>query len=270
MRIERKANMRDTDKKINELLSIMEELRRSCPWDRAQTPQTLRRYILEETYEVIETIDEEQWDKLPEELGDLLLQIVFQCAIAEEQNRFRFSDVLQRIIDKLIDRHPHVFSDTEVISANEVADNWEHIKVTQENRTSMLSGIPEQAPALLRAQRLQEKAARVGFDWLGIDGVIAKVEEELAELMEAIKRNEKKAIVDEIGDFLFSTVNLCRFLNIVAEDALRLSNKKFISRFRAIESHFGGNYQKMKNAGLEALDKVWEKTKHKHKNGQNP
>jgi len=261
--------MRKTEKKISELLSIMEELRRSCPWDRAQTPQTLRQYILEEAYEVIQTIDEEQWDKLCEELGDLLLQIVFQCAIAEEQKRFRFSDVLQSVIDKMIDRHPHVFSDVEVNSADEVADNWEHIKVANENRTSVLSGIPEHAPALLRAQRLQEKAARVGFDWVEIDGVLTKVEEELAELKEAVEQNEKKAITEELGDFLFSTVNLCRFLNVVAEDALRLTNKKFVSRFQEIESRFDGNYEKMKNAGLQELDKIWEETKHKPKNDKN-
>ena len=254
----KKPDIRD---QIEELLAIMIKLRAECPWDRAQTPQSLRQYIIEEAYEVVETIDKQAWDKLSGELGDLLLQIVFQSRIAEEECRFNFSDVVRKINEKMVIRHPHVFDNTQVHSAEDVADNWEHIKIHKENRTSILSGIPDHAPALLSAQRLQEKAARVGFDWENVIDVLHKIDEEITELKDAVQKRDPQYINEELGDFLFSTVNLCRFLNVVAEDALRLTNRKFIERFSEIEKHYNGNYESIKNASLADLDKIWEDSK---------
>jgi len=255
------SNQSENHSQIIDLLSIMKKLRAQCPWDRAQSPQSLRQYIIEEAYEVVETIDNHTWENLAGELGDLLLQIVFQCQIAEENSRFSFSDVVQKIIEKMINRHPHVFGNTHVQSAKDVADNWEHIKIHNEDRESLLSGIPESAPALLRAQRLQEKASRVGFDWDDTGQVLEKIHEELTELKDALQKGTQIQIEEELGDFLFSTVNLCRFLNVIAEDALRSTNRKFVERFTAIENHFNRDYESIKNASLEELDKIWEKTK---------
>jgi tetrapyrrole methylase family protein/MazG family protein len=250
-----------TAEKFIALLDIMKKLREKCPWDKMQTPESLRKYIIEETYEVVETIDQKKWSALCEELGDLLLQIVFQSVIAEEKSRFDISDVLTNINQKLIKRHPHVFDAKRVISAKEVENNWENIKANSEKRDSLLSGIPMFAPALLSAQRLQEKASRVGFDWPDIDGVIQKFHEEFYELKEAIDKKNKKKIFEEMGDLLFTLVNLARFLDITAEDALRLVNEKFRTRFRYIEKHYDYDFQKIKSASLEELDSLWEESK---------
>lgn len=249
------------EKKFLELLDIMYELRKKCPWDKKQTPETLRQYLLEETYEVLETIDNRQWNDLGKELGDLLLQIVFQSVIAEENSRFTIENVVENINTKLTERHPHVFGKTKVNSARDVADNWEHIKISSEKRESLLSGIPIHAPALLYAQRMQEKASKVGFDWSDIQDVLNKIEEELFELKSAMKNGEKKAIKEEIGDLLFSIVNLSRFLEENAEDCLRATNKKFKKRFNFIEKQFNGDFNQMKKASLDELDVVWEKAK---------
>lgn len=249
------------EKKFKNLLEIMYELRKKCPWDKKQTPQTLRQYLLEETFEVLETIDNQKWEDLSREMGDLLLQIVFQSVIAEENNRFTIENVLENIITKLIERHPHVFGKTKVNSANEVADNWEHIKLKSEKRKSLLDGIPEHAPSLLYAQRMQEKASKIGFDWQNINDVIDKIDEEIAELKNAINDGNKKEIKTEIGDLLFSVVNVSRFLNLNAEDCLRKTNRKFKNRFGYIEKHYNNNYQRMKNSSLDELDAIWEKAK---------
>ncbi len=241
--------------------AILRKLRRECPWDRKQTPESLRQYLLEEGYEVIDAIDRADWTELSKELGDLLLQIVFQSVIAEEERHFRLLDVIRQINQKMIDRHPHVFGETTVGSAKEVADNWEHIKLTKENRPSLLAGVPKSSSALLRAQRIQEKASRVGFDWSNVEQVLDKVEEEIGELREALRENQKLQIREELGDLLFSLVNLSRFIDVVAEDALRLSINKFISRFEQIEKHFNNDYRKMKAASLEELDQIWEDIK---------
>jgi MazG family protein len=247
--------------KFISLVQIMDRLRQECPWDREQTSESLRKYILEEAYEVLETIDEKNWEKLSEELGDLLLQILFQSVIASESGYFSLESVIDNISTKLVERHPHVFKDVKVNSTAEVEENWEHIKLTKENRNSLLSGVPQNAPALLRAQRLQEKASRVSFDWSDVSEVILKLEEEINELKQAIATKNEQNKEEEIGDILFSIVNISRFLDISAEDALRQSNEKFIHRFQYIERFFKKDYKKIKNAGIERLDQLWEKAK---------
>ena len=249
------------EKKFSDLLFIMKKLRQECPWDKKQTPQSLRQYLLEETYEVIESIDNKQWSELSKELGDLLLQIVFQSAIAEENEMFTIEDVIENINKKLIERHPHVFTNKKVNSDKEVADNWEHIKMNTENRKSLVNGIPKQAPALLYAQRMQEKAAKIGFDWEELEEIFQKLDEEFTELKSAIKKGKRENIQEEIGDTLFTLVNISRFLDINAEDSLRYTNSKFKRRFQFIEEHFNGDLKEMKKATLQELDELWEKAK---------
>ena len=257
------------EKQFAHLVKIMRRLRRECPWDKQQTAKSLRKYILEEAYEVIETIDQEDWSNLSDELGDLLLQVVFQSVIAEEEGHFTLAAVIEKINSKLVERHPHVFSDKTVDSAGEVEKNWEIIKIENEKRSSLLSGVPASAPALLRAQRIQEKASRVSFDWTNTAEVLEKVDEEIGELRQAIENKDKKNMEEEIGDLLFSIVNLSRFLGISAEDALRFGNDKFSGRFMQLEKVFNGDYKRMKQAGLEQLDKLWETIKSKEKNEVN-
>jgi MazG family protein len=241
----------------------MEKLRNECPWDKEQTHASLRKYIIEEAYEVVETIDKENWQDLGEELGDLLLQVVFQAAIAKESGKFTLETVIEKLNRKLILRHPHIFGDKEVHSAKDVQINWENIKLKNSDRKSLLDGIPSSAPALLRAQRLQERASKVSFDWNQLTDVIKKLEEELKELKSAINDNNQKEIEEEMGDILFSLVNISRFLEISAEDSLRKSNEKFIRRFKYIEEAFDNNYDRIKEAGLKELDKKWEEAKKK-------
>jgi MazG family protein len=243
------------------LLKIMKKLRSECPWDKEQTHQSLRQYILEEAYEVIETIDQERWNDLSEELGDLLLQIVFQSAIAEETHKFNIDTILDTINTKLINRHPHVFGEIKVDSAKDVKNNWEYIKIHQEKRESLLSGVPKTAPALLRAQRIQEKASLVDFDWYKASDVLDKLQEELNELKDVVQSEKRKEIAEEIGDLLFTLVNVARFFEVTAEDALRSSNDKFVKRFSFIENHYKKDYDRIKRASLEELDRIWEKSK---------
>ena len=246
---------------IEDLLEIMKRLRDECPWDAKQTHHTLKQYLLEEAYEVLETIDLESWDELSSELGDLLLQIIFHSEIASRAGEFDFSDVVDGIADKLVHRHPHVFADTRVNSAEEVQDNWEHSKLLKENRKSILSGIPKSAPALLQAQRLQQKAATVGFDWTEMNPVIDKIDEEWQEFKQALKDNDQMEMKKEFGDLLFSMVNLARYCKIVSEDALRLTNQKFIRRFQYIEKQYDNNPKLMKKQSLDSLDQYWNDAK---------
>ncbi len=247
--------------KTARLLRIMERLRKECPWDAKQTHHSLKPYLLEETYEVLETIDGEEWDKLAGELGDLLLQIVFHSTIAEEEGLFDFAEVAERISNKLIERHPHVFGDKTIHDAKSVQENWEHSKVKNEDRQSILSGVPRAMPALLQAQRLQEKAATVGFDWGELQPVIAKIDEEWNEFKTAVEKGNLLNAQEEFGDVLFSMVNISRFIGINAEDALRNTSQKFIRRFSHIEKQYNSNPQAMKEAGLEELDRHWNDAK---------
>ena len=245
------------------LIDLMARLRKECPWDKKQTPQSLRQYILEEAYETIESIDDENWDELKKELGDLLLQIVFQAEIAVEENRFTLEEVIRNINEKLIRRHPHVFGDVKVNNAKEVKENWEQIKIHQENRTSPLEGVPRNLSGLLRAQRLQDKAAQVGFDWPEISGVLEKIKEEVAELEQSLKEKNHEAVEFEMGDLLFSLVNFARFQDISAEDSLRKSINKFVSRFQYIEKRLKDLNKTIYNSSLEEMDALWEESKHK-------
>ncbi len=249
------------DFSIEDLLRIMTRLRAECPWDAKQTHQSLKPYLLEEAYEVLESIDHQDWQELKTELGDLLLQVVFHSEIASENRRFRFSDVVNALSHKLIERHPHVFGDKSVNSAREVQNNWEQSKFVKEERFSLLSGVPSATPALLQAQRLQEKAATVGFEWKSIEPVIEKCHEEWQEFQQAMRERDALQIRAEFGDLLFALVNLARFVNVNAEDALRLTNKKFTERFHYIEAQYDQNPQKMREASLEELDHHWNEAK---------
>jgi MazG family protein len=241
----------------------MVKLRRECPWDKEQTQKSLRKYILEEAYEVVEALDKENWEDLEEELGDLLLQVVFQSVIAQETGKFTLETVIETLNQKLIERHPHVFGDKKVDSAKDVQVNWEKIKLKNNNRKSLLDGIPKTAPALLRAQRLQERAAKVSFDWNKLTDVVDKLDEELRELKLAINGNNQQEIEEEMGDIFFTLVNISRFLEITAEDSLRKSNEKFVRRFKYIEESFDNNYDQIRKAGLDELDQKWDEAKRK-------
>lgn len=243
---------------FDRLVQIMSRLRKECPWDRKQTPETLRQYILEEAYETVETIDSGNWDELRRELGDLLLQIVFQAEIAQENDRFTLAEVIAGISDKLVERHPHVFGDVSVEDADEVADNWEQIKLKSEKRKSILQGVPKNFSALLRAQRIQDKASQVGFDWDNPEDVIGKVKEEIDEVQES---DTPEALEMELGDVLFSIVNYCRFRNINAEDALRKTTNKFITRFQYIEQKLAEENQSVRDADLDTMEALWEQAK---------
>ena len=249
---------------LSPLTDIMRTLREpgGCPWDRKQTPKTLRQHILEEAYEVVEAIDLNDNDLLTEELGDLLLQIVFQARIAEEMGNFTMQDVINGITDKLVRRHPHIFGDIQVADAEEVLKNWEAIKREEKpERVSAIDGIPKGMSALLAANKLQKKAADVGFDFENLNQVLGKCAEELDELKSAISSGKNDDIVSELGDMIFSIVNLSRFLKVNPETALLESNEKFSERFRFVEdcvNKAGGDFKKF---SMDELDSFWEKAK---------
>ena len=252
--------------KLSDLIEIVEILRgeNGCPWDRKQTRETLKYPFLEEAYEVIEAMDLGK-DQLEEELGDLLLHIVFQASISKENKEFAMEDVINNICTKLVRRHPHVFCEKSDISTEEVLVNWEEIKKTEKNhlnRVSVLDGIPVALPALMKAEKIQKRASNIGFDWDNIQDVIRKVEEELLELKKAMileeKNTEKEKSKEELGDLIFSLVNLGRFLKVDSTDALNQTIKKFDKRFRYIE-----NKCSIKNATLEEMNKLWEESKNK-------
>jgi MazG family protein len=256
-------NKNQIGKKFVELLEIMEKLRSEdgCPWDKEQTPESILPFFLEEAYEVIESVEEKNWQNLQEEIGDILLHAVFQAKMAEEENRFGMLDSLETITAKLIRRHPHVFGDVPVDAAKSAKQNWEAVKHKDKGRESRLDGVPETLPSLIRAQRLQEKASYVGFEWDKIEEVWEKVHEEIFELKEAQSEGTFEHIEEEIGDVLFSIVNLSRFLKISSEDALRKTNKKFISRFKKIEKELKKRNRPIEDASLEEMDEIWEKVK---------
>jgi tetrapyrrole methylase family protein/MazG family protein len=250
-----------------ELVEIMAHLRAEdgCPWDREQTHASLKPYLLEEAYEVLEAIDAEADEELCEELGDVLLQVVFHAQVAREEDRFSIDEVCRAIVDKLIRRHPHVFGDTQITGSGDVLTNWERIKQVERQGkvrpASVLDGVPGQLPALLRAQRIQAKAARVGFDWRDIQGPLDKVEEEFAELRQACESGNTRHQEEEFGDLLFALVNAGRFLELCPEDALRRAVGKFEQRFRAIEAHFVACGKDLEETSLEEMDRVWDQVK---------
>ncbi len=234
-----------------------------CPWDREQTLETLKPCLLEETHELLEAMEEGTPDLHLEELGDVLLQIVFQSRIREERGDFTLDDVAHALCDKLVNRHPHVFGDVTVDGSAEVLKNWEAIKkVEKRERTSVLDGVPRSLPALLRAQRIQAKASRSGFDWPDAAGPLAKIAEEAAELRQAADAGaDAAAIRHEVGDLLFSVVNLCRFLNVDAEQALQACADRFSNRFRHVEARTKAEGLEMKACPLDVLDRYWEEAK---------
>jgi len=242
-----------------QLVAIVERLRseQGCPWDRQQTPSSLIPYMLEETYEVIESIEADDHQALKEELGDLLLHIVFQSHIAEERQRFTLAESIQAVVDKLIRRHPHVFSNVRVQDTTEIRQRWESAKQREKGRESLLDGVPRTLPALTLSRRVQEKAAAVGFDWPDIAPVWAKVTEELEELRVAYTQADPEAIAEEFGDVLFSLVNLGRFMHLSAEEALRQTIAKFEHRFRGIEQELARRGRRLDEASLEEMDAIW-------------
>ena len=255
----------DIDVKFSRLVEIMALLRseKGCPWDRDQTFASLRQHLLEEAYEVMESIDDGKFDELPGELGDLLLQIVFQAQIAAEEDLFDIGDVIDSITEKLIRRHPHVFGDKQIDSTEEQIIHWERSKVKKEGKKSAIDGIPKLLPALVRSYRMQNKAATVGFDWSDIEPVWEKVEEEWSELREAAESGNREKVEDELGDLLFSIVNLSRFLKTNPEDALRKTIGKFDRRFREVESEFRQRNRSMTDVSLAEMDEVWDRVKKK-------
>lgn len=250
---------------FEQLIDIMRKLRApgGCPWDAEQTHASLTRYLLEETYEVIEAIDEKSPQHLKEELGDLLLQPIFHAAIAEECGDFTIDDIIDTLCQKLIRRHPHVFGDLEIKDSNQQIENWEKIKKLEkgDERPSALSGVPDHLPALLKAQKIGEKASRVGFDWEHSDQVFAKVMEELHEFEEAWAGGNPERMEDELGDLLFAIANLGRFLSLNPEEALRKTISRFQKRFSYVEKELLQQGVQMQSATLEQMDKLWESAK---------
>ena len=242
------------------LVTIMDELREKCPWDRKQTIQSLRQMTLEETYELTDAITEQDWKAIKEELGDLMLHIVFYSKIASEQEQFSIEDVLNGISKKLIDRHPHIYGNVEVQNDDDVKRNWENLKL-KEGKKSVLSGVPKTLPALVKAMRLQEKAKQVGFEWENKDQVWEKVKEEEAELHEAVALGDQSKVEEEFGDLVFSLVNFARFLNIDAENALEITNKKFISRFTRMEKQALSTGKNLNDMSLQEMDAIWNQIK---------
>ncbi len=251
---------------LQRLIDIMARLRSAngCPWDKEQTKESLKPYLIEEAYEVLEAIDENDPEKLKEELGDLLFQIIFHCQLASEINHFTIDDVIQRIADKIIGRHPHVFGDARFESPEEVRRQWhERKKEEGKFRESILDGVPKNLPALLRSQRLQSRVSKVGFDWEKTEDVLDKVDEELSELKAAVSTGSKKDIEEELGDVLFVLVNVSRFTGINAEEALKKTNNKFIKRFRYIEKSAQEAGRNLPEMTLEEMDRLWDDAKSK-------
>ncbi len=251
---------------FKDLLKIMERLRseNGCPWDREQTHESLRIYLIEETYEVLEALDAKDIGKFCNELGDLLLQIVFHAQIAKERGDFQIEDVITEVCSKLVSRHPHIFGDVKADTSEQVLVNWEAIKKKEKklkSQTGVLKDVPKNLPALMRSYKVQQKAAQVGFDWDDIKDVFSKVDEELNELKEAYNSKDAQRITDELGDTLFSIVNLARFLNVQPELALTGTVNKFIRRFEYVEKQSLKQGKKLEEMSLAEMDKLWNEAK---------
>ncbi|RBL89152.1 MULTISPECIES: nucleoside triphosphate pyrophosphohydrolase [Chitinophaga] len=245
---------------FNRLLQIMDDLREKCPWDRKQTIQTLRQLTIEETYELADAITDEDWKSIREELGDILLHIVFYAKIASEKQQFDINDVINGVCDKLIARHPHIYGDVKVEDEEQVKQNWEKLKL-KEGKKSVLSGVPVSLPALVKAMRLQEKAKQTGFEWDNTTQVWDKVKEEVGELEEVVNTGNQDEMEAEFGDVLFSLVNYSRFINIDAENALERTNKKFQRRFQQMEALALEQGRHLNDMNLTEMDTLWNKVK---------
>lgn len=252
--------MSHTGEAFESLVKIMDELREKCPWDRKQTIRSLRQMTLEETYELTDAITENDWRSIKEELGDLLLHIVFYSKIASEEKQFSIEEVLNGISKKLIDRHPHIYGNVEVQNDEEVKRNWEKLKL-KEGKKSVIAGVPKSLPALIKAMRLQEKARQVGFEWENKEQVWEKVKEEENELQQAITDGDHTKMEEEFGDLVFSLVNFARFLNIDAENALEITNKKFIKRFSQMEEKAMASGKNLNEMTLQEMDSIWNQIK---------
>ncbi|MEX0994140.1 MAG: nucleoside triphosphate pyrophosphohydrolase [Balneolaceae bacterium] len=248
--------------KFENFVELVSILRKKCPWDRKQTHESLKDNLIEEAYEAVDAIDNQNYDELKKELGDLLLHVVFQSTMASETSDFTIDDVLQSISEKLIRRHPHVFGspDQQVDNDQQVAANWEQIKLS-EGKESVLDGLPLHLPALIRAQRMQEKAGNVGFDWAEWELAWEKLDEEISEWKEAVEGQNQSNREEEFGDLLFSLVNVGRLLGLNAEDSLRKTNRKFERRFRFIEEKLAEKQQSLPDATLEEMDQLWDEAK---------
>ena len=252
--------LRSAADEFSRLIKIMDELREKCPWDKKQTIHTLRQLTIEETYELADAIMENDWKGIKEELGDLLLHIVFYARIGQEENQFSLAESINGVCNKLIARHPHIYGDVKVNDDEDVKKNWEKLKL-KEGKTSVLSGVPKSLPSIVKAMRLQEKAKQVGFEWDNKEQVWDKVEEEKQELFEAIASGDNNRIEDELGDVFFSLVNFARFLQVDADNALERTNKKFIDRFTRMEEEAlkGGQY--LHDMSLTEMDAIWNNIK---------
>jgi XTP/dITP diphosphohydrolase len=270
----------DLNTDLQRLVTIMDELRDKCPWDRKQTIQTLRQLTIEETFELADAITDNDWQSIKEELGDILLHLVFYSKIGEEQQQFTLQDVIDGICKKLINRHPHIYKASEnhlgnAITAEDVKRNWEQIKLNEArenephgnkaNTRSLLSGVPKSLPAMVKAMRLQEKAKHVGFEWETKEQVWQKIKEEEQELLQAVQSEKQNDIEEEMGDLFFSIINYARFLDIDAENALELTNKKFIKRFTQMEAIAKADGKNLESMNLEEMDKMWDNIKQQMK-----
>lgn len=247
------------------LVKIMDELREQCPWDKKQTIHTLRPLTIEETYELADAITADDWKGIKEELGDMMLHILFYAKIGSEQKQFELEDVLNGICEKLIFRHPHIYSDVKVSGEEEVKQNWEKLKMKEGNKKSVLGGVPPSLPAVVKATRIQEKAKQVGFEWDNKEDVWKKVEEEIGELKEAIQLASQEKIEEEFGDVLFSMINYARFLQVDAEGVLEKTNQKFIRRFQQMETIAEGQGTKLQDLTLTQMDAIWNEVKKQNK-----
>ncbi len=251
---------------MDDFLDIMRRLRApdGCPWDREQTHTSIRNNFLEEVYEVVDAIDRDCSEDMCEELGDVLMQVVFHAIMAEEAGRFDYSDIVDRVCKKLVYRHPHVFGDVQADTAEKVLDNWEKLKRVEKSQstyTDTLKSVPAAFPALLRAQKVQKRAAKAGYDFSSVTDAFAKVEEEMSEVKEVINTTDKEKLSEELGDLLFSVVNVCRLLDLDAEEALAKATIKFTDRFEKAENMIIGDGSDMKALGADKLDEYWNKAK---------
>ena len=250
-------------KKLTEIVdTLMGE--NGCPWDKVQTRESLKPYLVEEAYETLEALDNNNPEEIKEELGDLLYQVLFHAKISENKNEFNITDVVESISHKMVHRHPHVFKEENLETPEEVVTQWEEIKSKEKgkaNRESVLDGIPPHLPGLLRAQKLQKKAAKQGFDWDKIDDVFDKLDEEVAEFKEAVLSGKETNMTSELGDIIFVLVNIAKFKKIDAEEALRATNNKFIKRFQYIEAEVTKRGKTLKETSLEELEKYWQEAK---------